>query len=1102
MGATEIEKVKLLQQKSKDWLDNYKKYGLATDPVASKQYKQITVVLDKCKKILEKEAKKTVSKAEIGSVQVSETAKKLRAAEKLKEQELKSFAKETSKDTKKLLKDLKKDDKKSALNTEKIEDALERFKDIAVLFVENNIDDILKGIEKFDKAVLKRAQEFISKAEAFIKIAAALGDDALNDKIKKVEGWIAAAKRVIEMVNAVDKYLKMWRDISVDWMEKGVKDVVSGVKIIGNISNVVITEASDLKKTLDNFINEAKKFGDASLDEKIKKAEDWLKSTNTVLDKAGAIVNDIFKDADKNSLPDWYDLLSHEWDKLAVKDLIPGKLDEAIFKKLDAFKLKVDEWVKKASAELSPALKDKLDKAKLWLNNIQTLIDLSKKGKEFVDDLKNKDFNAVYDKLKSMWSELDKTDDIFAGTDIDNKLLDKLKELKSKAENFASLANSLIKKLPGGEKLGDVEIWIKKAMEIATEMAKGEDVIGNYLELAKQWAEGEIKKVVDGAKELTAEAAAQVSGFVNEVKKFMAAASTMKKGNLADKITAAGDWIKSSESILDKASDLIGLALADTDKNNLPDWYDKLSKSWDKILNGKDLIPGMDFDDALLGKLNIFKTEAEKWLAQAVGKEALLKDKIETVRQWIDTGSKFLKEVGGFVQDIKDGDMLSIYEKIKNGWAALGKTNDILRGTTIDNKILDKAKELKEDAEAWIANALSGGKADGKMTEEVKNILSLADDFLTLILTKYKIEDHLQDFQEDEIVITDPQGRVLNQAQINDLIGEFSGGMDGSVKNQLIAVINKINQEMVSLCLEIDAAYRKTIASGSEASNVYLTAKKDFESVMKKQKQVEQLLEKLRKIVVGVITTALIPVNPAVAAIVGGLLSGALTDFTKLVGFLGKTASENSGGTVGQIGGLIAALLPSTDNSALSNAETEGLIDLNNLFNTGVTQKYEEVKIFVSKLQKELDNIYKGLYKLNQDGLDKTKSSVATAADKWKNLNGQIQDKYINAKNTRINKKAAYWLLSRAQYASWLNTKKDTMIVDEVIDALTRFKIMQEAGVEWNKGAGGDVAKSLGWLFGGWASFGYDKKVKALNSWASGEISRLQNPAAWQGAFG
>jgi hypothetical protein len=79
--------------------------------VASKQYKQITVVLDKCKKILEKEAKKTVSKAEIGSVQVSETAKKLRAAEKLKEQELKSFAKETSKDTKRLLKDLKKDDK-------------------------------------------------------------------------------------------------------------------------------------------------------------------------------------------------------------------------------------------------------------------------------------------------------------------------------------------------------------------------------------------------------------------------------------------------------------------------------------------------------------------------------------------------------------------------------------------------------------------------------------------------------------------------------------------------------------------------------------------------------------------------------------------------------------------------------------------------------------------------------------------------------------------------------------------------------------------------------------------------------------------------------
>jgi hypothetical protein len=39
------------------------------------------------------------------------------------------------------------------------------------------------------------------------------------------------------------------------------------------------------------------------------------------------------------------------------------------------------------------------------------------------------------------------------------------------------------------------------------------------------------------------------------------------------------------------------------------------------------------------------------------------------------------------------------------------------------------------------------------------------------------------------------------------------------------------------------------------------------------------------------------------------------------------------------------------------------------------------------------------------------------------------------------------------------------MIVDEVIDALTRFKIMSEAGVSWDKGAKGDIAKGSGLAF-------------------------------------
>jgi len=1099
MGKPNIEKVKLIAQKGKEWIENYKKFELSTDQETAKQYEEISVVLDKCRKILEKESQKSVSKDEIGSIAVSDTAKNIRSSIKLKEQEIKVAKKETAKEIKMQLKELRKNTSEDQFVD--LDAVFVKYQDLAIYFLESGLSAVLHGALKADKGQLKNAQEFIAKAEAFISLANALANDQLAEKIENVQKWIESAKKIAELVNAADKYLKIWRDISVKWMENGINEILSGNKLIGAVTASICAEAKDFKKILENFIAEAKKVADKSLEDKLKKAEEMLKMTNMVLDKAGALADNIFKDADKNGLPDWFDLLSNEWKKLAITDLIPGKLDEAAIAKLNAFKAKVGEWLKKATAEISPAINDKIAQAKIWVSNIQKLIDLTQKGKEFVDDLKNKDFNAIYDKLKSLWNEIDKTGDLFAGTDIDNKLLDKLKALKSKAENFASLANSLIKQIPGAEQLGDIESWIKKAMEIASDMAKGEDVVGKYLELAKQWAEGEIKKVIDGAKELTAELAGQVSGFVNEVKKFMAAASSLKKGDFADKINAAAVWIKSSESILDKASEIIGLALEDADKNNLPDWYDKLAKIWEEKLNGKDLIPGMDFDDALIGKLNVFKVEAEKWLAKAVGMETVLKEKIENVKQWIETGSKFLKEAAGFVRDIKEGDYLSVFEKIKKAYAALGNTDDILKGTTVDNKVLDVLKNLKEDAESWIANKLTGGRANGQMTDEVKEILTLADQILTFVLTKQKIEDYRHEFTEDLIVITDPQGRELNQKQIDELLGEFSGGIKDSVNNQLVAVINKINQEMLSLGMEIDAAFRKTIAAGCDAANVYLSAKKGFDSVIKKQQQLEKILDGIRSIAVKAITAVLMPVNPLAAVVVNRLLSGTLTDFTKLAGFLGKTASENNSGALGQIGGFVAAMLPSEDNSAIQNADSQGLVNLNKLFESGVTQKYEEVKSYVSKLSKEIDTIYKNLYKLAQEGMEDAKSSVAGAADKWKNLNGQIKDKYVNAKTTRINQKAAIWLFTRAHYANWLIGKKDTMIIDQVITALTNYDIMKDAGVEWEKGIGTDIAKSLGWVLGGWASFGVDKKVKKLNKWAVKEAGYLSNEAVWKGAF-
>ena len=1090
------ETLELLQKKANEWLSNYYQFGLSTDPNTAAQHSQVLATLHQTQAALAKADQDEPGLEEQGTIPMPEGASEAREAKSDERTAQKAAAEEIEEET-------EADIANQAKGDADLEATLNGWKDLAVSWLDTGIDKILSTKTGLDKGILATAQEYIGQAEGWLRIASLFTGGELGDKVEKVQGWIDLAKSVIEKVEALDEYLAQWRDLAVSWMEGGISSVVSGTQVVGDLSNAVVAEALDFKKLAQDFVDKAKALGDASLDEKVARAEEWLGSTHNLLDKASDIVDNLFADADNNSLPDWYDLLAREWDKLAVTDIIPGTdIDDAVIAKINDFKAKAEEWLAKATAEINPAVQEKIDLVKTWIYNIQKLFSLAEKGKEFVDALKNKDFNAVYDQLSTLWSELDGANDIFAGTDIDDKLLAKVQEYKQKADEFARIANSLIAKLPAGEHLGEVQDWIKMAMQIATDMANGEDVVGKYIQLAKEWAQGQIKRVLDGQEEFTAEVAGQVSGFVNEAKRFMAAASAMKNGDFSDKVAAAGEWIQSSEGLLDKASDLIGLALGDADGNNLPDWYDRLAAAWDDITGGGDLISNTNVDNELIGKVNIFRTEAEKWLAKAVEVGAEIQEKITMVKQWIEVGGNFLKEVAGFIEDIKEGDYLSVYEKIKAAYLGLGNTDDILEGTEVDNRLLAKAKELQGQAESWLANVLTGGRANGEMTDEVKDILGAVDNVLTFALTKYEVQDSMMEFNEDKIVIDFPNAATLTDEQEAAIIGEFSGGFDGPLVNTLGAVLSRLNQDILTLGSQVDGAYRQTLAAGGASAEVYLKAKSDYESVMKKQKDLMKLLESVRKVVVTSIGLALTPVNPAVAAGVTALLSGSVNGFGDIAKMLLGAAGE-SGGTLGQIGGFLSLALPGgSDLSTMAQAQNAGLIDLEGLYNRGVTSKYEEMKVLLTKIQEQLDIVYTNLYKQKGEQLENAKGAIASGADQWKRLRAEIMSKYVNTQETRINEKAAYWLLSRAQYANWLSKKTDTVIVDNVVDALERFEIMKEAGVkEWNKGAGGKVARGLGWLLGNWASFGYDEKIEQLNKWGRQEIGRLHNQAVWQEAF-
>ena len=1080
-----LERLYIIQNKCNEWISNYQQFQLRNDSRLKKQHHQILSLKRKTEKAIYQLNIEKISSEDIGSIPVSKNILEHRKIERtLQKDKINQFREEKLQIIKAI---------ESTSNEELLQNILDEWEHLSKKYIELGLDTFLDINKSVDNIILDPIREFIVEAKYFIHLSSTIDNEDIKIIVEKVKSWIEQANKIVQTIESLDKYLVEWKKISLLWVE-------SGFSQINNFSNNVLSSLNslkELKSIIEKFLSEVEKNFTVLLSDKINKAKSWLKTIELLLTNAEKITQD---NNNNNHLPDWFDQLQSEWTRLNIKEIIFSKLDGDLIIKLDLFVKNAESWISYALTSKSVILEQKIKQVGLWIEDIRTILKLHQESKSLLEDFKNKDYEAIFEKLKTLWRELNGSEDIINNSEIDEILLSKIKDLKVKSDQFLILSNSLLNKLTNSEDAKQLENWILQIIKFSSEIYNFKDIVEKYIALLKKWSDSELNNFINESNKVTEAAIGQISNFTNEIKIFIASAYSIKNADLAEKIKLTSEWLKSSEDILDKASELLGLISADSNQNNLPDWYDQLRKLWSDI-EKNDLTAGTNINNALFGKINIFRIEAEKWLSRATNESDKLQKEIENVRQWLDIGINCLNKFSNFIEDIKEGDYLSVYEKIKTGWQSIDNIDDILNGTHIDNKILAKVKSLKEEAEAWLANVLTSGKAEGKMTPEVVEILALADNFLSFVLTKNKIEDHSMEFQEDGIIIKIQENKKLSTQEIEDLIGEFSGGLDDSLKNKLISVINKINQEILSLNLEIDAAFRKTINSGAESADVFIKSKRDYESVMKKQKQVEKLLDSLRKVVVGAITAALIPANPVAASIVGGLLSGTVSDFSSLAKFLSDQAAESSE-SLADIGRIGSLFLPSNDNSSFAIAESEGLVSLNDLFNKLVSSKFEDIKIHVTKLNAELDAIYKSLYKLDQKGLDECKITIANGAHKWKNVHKQVTNNYIRAKETRINKQKAYWQLSRAQYASWLVKKSDTLIVDQVIDKLSDFKILSEASVNWEKGTKADIAKGLGWLLGGWASFGYDKKIKSLNKWAKSEIVYLSKEESWIGTFG
>jgi hypothetical protein len=1063
MPSKKIKQLLQLQEKTEKWLQQYENHQLNQYAEARIQFAAISKIANQCKAILKQQNDLNFRMEDLGSVKISED--KLKQRVKIEKEVGSSFLPLDSN----FVHLLQGNPTKEEDCRVKWNHLLSHWAELSLALFSNQKNIILST----------RCVEFKKEAELFIQT------------VDNNKNWIEPVLKLNKWIEQIDLYLVQFQQDSAIiklWSQILSHPFILNIENLDFIWIQIQEEESkllELVEVLNEFKNATHSSASSAWLEKNKKAEQWLHKLIHLQDNFKKW-NDFLQ-----PLPSVAD--RHKQFSLRFQN-IQKKLKEQMgsSSELRSFLTDLNIWTQ----SITPLdLKEKsslFDDIHTWQAQIQLFLDME--GKEI--SVSEANLGQVCKLLDECWESVKSFPEFKLDQLSHLDLLAYLKNIRFKIFHFISLAHQFVDQFETHDKSKQVREWLIMANQWVVQLSQHEKLACQFNELSIIWDRSIWKNPGEQSLLKIDELFSQAVHFEQGLKRFLVNGTASGNKNWSEKIRTAENWLQSLQIFADQYSSSLDSILSDKDSNQLPDWFDKISGQWEQLTQLIDRENGSN--PQWSQGLAQFKKEADLFVRIATKKGGEWLEKANQIKVYLKSAEQILSQVSGFIQDIEEKDFLSVYEKIKQSWNSIKPENDLIPNANWDNKLMAELYQVKNKAESWLANVLTGSRAGGQMTDEVKQIWSAIDSILTLSLTKHKIPDFSHLYKKNQFQVEYPEAEQLNSNQVKELIAIYSGGMKGEKNNILVTALNRVNQEIIVLGNTIDETYKATLASGGASAQVFIHAKQEFDAVMKKQKQIENVLETVRKAVVGAITLALTPVNPIAAAAVGTLLSGSLNSFSDLVGFVGKTASQSSG-KLGNMGAIISAILPANQQqSIMSKADHTGLVEISDVFNRGITHYYQEIKSKIAQIQEELDKIYKSLYTLADETIEDTEKLIAVGLHLWGKLYRSIQENYIQQKAPKINETVAYWLLGRAQYASWLIQKKDTMIIDDVIDQLEKYKILKEASVEWDKGPAGDIAKGLGWLLGNWASFGYAKKVKSLQLWAIDEIDQLNSSLVWQ----
>jgi hypothetical protein len=705
-----------------------------------------------------------------------------------------------------------------------------------------------------------------------------------------------------------------------------------------------------------------------------------------------------------------------------------------------------------------------------------------------------------FEKLVAVWDAI-KFDEI---TENFREYLDKGEAFLNDARNYISFVETY---LPGqfGDEVEKVEDFIKRLEGFLSKARNVSEQVDRYAKLAKDMVNviTSLPRKVEDLKDGVVEEATRVFAAA---KSFIATADTSDPETEAN-VTKLQEYLDKGERKLAQLEDLVGMVIEDKDKDNLPDWYNRLEEKYNAIFGTEtDLIPGTKIDDKILLKIQGLKKSVDEFIAKASDEVEKYAELIKNAQQWLGQLSKFTEAITGFVENVKEGDLIGIYQDLKEFHDLIQSDEDLLQGTQIDDRLKSKLQEYSGKARTWLMNKLTGGDPDKQ--SEVREILGVIDN---LILSNGGVVDHSSKYEKDEDRINIPDINDVSQGQIDEVLERYGiRSQDASYEGILSDMKDQADQTTV----KAGEKFKDSAKRGAQASAAFRDAKEEYDQAVKKHNDYFKSTNVLgTKIINGLLSVAGMTIDsflPGAGTVIKAVGQALFGEFTAVNREIDKLIPSGFSFVSDLAKDMLPAVLPqfASEKGIIEIEGKELLKGLNELYNHGIAARYLEIIELLNTIKANTSNLSKNLRSLEQaDNIDQeqlaaVKKKVIILELKWKGLQKDILDKYVNLAYPPINQKKAYRYASRYLYSVWLIRfpQKEIRIGNSLIKQFDKFGILNDANVEWKTGFFSKLGRSVFGLFGGDVG-GHRDKVKALKRWANDENNRLKTAQAWAKVF-